>query len=214
MLGFAACEIGGLAARGCPAWWSSVLLHDKNSDCSWIREQGAGWLQPGCRLPLNMVLVKRKVRDSKLRNAVPVCLIYFTPYILFWLHERIFSSGLWACETFCCANKPSHFAQARWGPWGCKELGIYTWMDGQEPNHVSNSSMELFIIAVLANNFFQFGTNYLALFLFIILTSNLSIYDKVSCECDRIAADNTKSQTKFKSWQTMFVLCLQRKINS
>ena len=62
-------------------------------------------------------------------------------------------------------------------------------------NDVSNSSMGLFIIAVLANNFFQFGTNYLALFLFIILTSNLSIYDKVSCECKRIAADNTSHYT-------------------
>ena len=54
------------------------------------------------------------------------------------------------------------------------------------------SSIGLFIIAVLANNFFQFGTNYLALFLSIIFTSNLSIYDKVSCEYERIAADNTK----------------------
>ena len=48
-------------------------------------------------------------------------------------------------------------------------------------NDVSNSSMGLFIIAVLASNFFQFCTNCLALFLFITLTSNLSIYDKVSC---------------------------------
>ena len=65
-------------------------------------------------------------------------------------------------------------------------------------NDVSNSSMGLFIIAVLANNFFQFGTNYLALFLFIILTSNLSIYDKVSRECERIAADNTKLTDEIK----------------
>ena len=26
-------------------WWSSVLLHDTDSKCSQIREQGAGWLQ-------------------------------------------------------------------------------------------------------------------------------------------------------------------------
>ena len=82
-------------------------------------------------------------------------------------------------------------------------------------NDVSNSCMGLFIIAVLANNFFQFGTIYLALFLFIILTTNLSIYDKVSCECERIAADNTKLTNEIKkSWQTMFVLCLPSKINS
>ena len=52
--------------------------------------------------------------------------------------------------------------------------------------------------AVLENIFFQYGTNYLALFLFIIFNSNLLIYHKVSCECERIAADNTKltNQTK------------------
>ena len=52
--------------------------------------------------------------------------------------------------------------------------------------------MGLFDIAVSANNFFQFGTNYLALFWFIIFASNLSICDKVLCECERIAVDNTK----------------------
>ena len=65
-------------------------------------------------------------------------------------------------------------------------------------NDVSNSSMGLYIIAILANNFFQFGTNYLALFLFIIFTSNLLIYDKISCVCERIAADNTKLTNEFK----------------
>ena len=49
-------------------------------------------------------------------------------------------------------------------------------------NYISSCSMGLFIIAVLANNFFQFGTNYRALFLFIIFTSSLLIYYKgMSC---------------------------------
>ena len=59
-------------------------------------------------------------------------------------------------------------------------------------NDISNSSMRLFIIAVLANDFFQFSTNYLALFLLVIFSSNWLIYDKVSSKCERIAADNTK----------------------
>ena len=59
-------------------------------------------------------------------------------------------------------------------------------------DEISSNSMGLFDIAVSANNFFQFGTNYLALFWFIIFASNLSICDKVLCECERIAVDNTK----------------------
>ena len=39
----------------------SVLLHDTDSDCSLIGEQGAARLRPGRRLPLNLALVKRKV---------------------------------------------------------------------------------------------------------------------------------------------------------
>ena len=78
-------------------------------------------------------------------------------------------------------------------------------------NDVSNSSMGLFIIAVLANNFFQFGTNYLALFLFIILTKN-TIKSLVSV--NELLQIIRNSQMKLKSWQRMFVLCLPRKINS
>ena len=44
--------------------------------------EGACRLLPGRLLPLNLALVKRKVRDSKLRNVVPLCLIYFTSYIM------------------------------------------------------------------------------------------------------------------------------------
>ena len=58
--------------------------------------------------------------------------------------------------------------------------------------------MGLFIIAILADNFFQLGTNYSALFLFILFTSNLSIFDKVSCEFERISADNTKLTSEVK----------------
>ena len=67
-------------------WWSSVLQHDTDSDCSLKREHGTGRLGPGRWLPLNLALVKRKVKNSKLRNAVLLCLIYFTPYILTWAH--------------------------------------------------------------------------------------------------------------------------------
>ena len=45
----------------------------------------------------------------------------------------------------------------------------------QEPYNFSNNSIGLFILAVLANNCYQFDRNGLALFLFIIFTSNLSI---------------------------------------
>ena len=71
--------------------------------------------------------------------------------------------------------------------------------------------MGLIIVAVLASYFLQFGTNYIALFLFIIFTSNRSIYDKVSLECERIAADNTKLTNELKKLSTMFMLCLQSK---
>ena len=92
-------------------------------------------------------------------------------------------------------------------PWAAFE------QTGRGRNDVSNSSMGLFI-AVLANIFFQFGTNHLALFLFIIFTSNLSIYDKVSCACERIGANNTKLTNEIRKLATMFVLGLLRKINS
>ena len=39
-----------------------LLLHDKDSNCLLIRKQGTCRLWPGHRLPLNLVLVKLKVR--------------------------------------------------------------------------------------------------------------------------------------------------------
>ena len=41
-----------------------MLLHDTDSDRSLIKEQGPCRLRPGRRLPLNLALVTRKVRDS------------------------------------------------------------------------------------------------------------------------------------------------------
>ena len=75
---------------------------------------------------------------------------------------------------------------------------MLTFQETHRDNDISNSGMGLFIIAIFADNLFQFGSNYLALFLFIIDTSNLSIFDKVSCECEWIAADNTQLTNKIK----------------
>ena len=58
---------------------TGVMKFSADSHCSLIKEQGTGLLWPDCRQPLNVALVKWKVSDSKLRNAVPFCLIYFTP---------------------------------------------------------------------------------------------------------------------------------------
>ena len=58
---------------------TGVMKFSADSHCSLIKEQGTGLLWPDCRQPLNVALVKWKVSDSKLRNAVPLCLIYFTP---------------------------------------------------------------------------------------------------------------------------------------
>ena len=63
-----------------------MMLHDTDSDYSLIREQASACAGPAAttRPPAatELALVKRKVRDSKLRNAMPRCLIYFTPFIL------------------------------------------------------------------------------------------------------------------------------------
>ena len=89
---------------------AALLLNDTNSDCSLIREQGARRLRPGRWLPLNLALVKRKVRDSKLWNAVLLFLIYFTPSILSWFHEHIFLS-LTACPEHGVCSESNWSAQ-------------------------------------------------------------------------------------------------------
>ena len=59
------------------AWWSSVLLYDN--------------LPATARSPAaaEIIVAQPKVWEIKLRNAVPLCLIYSTPHILSWLHERM-----------------------------------------------------------------------------------------------------------------------------
>ena len=54
-----------------------MLLHDTDSDCSLIREQGAGRLRPGRHLLLK--LVKRKVNNSNLRMQ---CIFDWYIYVL------------------------------------------------------------------------------------------------------------------------------------
>ena len=59
---------------------------------------------------------------------------------------------------FWHANESSHFTQAS----GEVKSSESTRESVKSHIHISNSSKGLFIIAVLADNFFQFGTNYLS----------------------------------------------------
>ena len=63
----------------------------------------------------------------------------------------------------------------------------------------SSGSIGILILVIVEYNFLRFGTNYLAFslsFFFIFttkFTSNLSIFNKVCCVCERIAADDSAS---------------------
>ena len=67
---------------------------------------GVGWL------PQNLVLVKRKVWEIVNREIYfTLCLIYFTPYILSWFRERIYSSTyatLYICSRVQPNKMPGH----------------------------------------------------------------------------------------------------------
>ena len=60
---------------------------------------------------------------------------------------------------------------------------------------MSSGSIGILILVIVEYIFLRFGTNYLALSLrsFLGVTSNLSIFNKVCCVCERIAADDSAS---------------------
>ena len=106
-------------------------FHDTDSECSLI--SGSCLRLSTRQMLLIFYLGQTGSRESKLRNAVHPCLIYITVLLLLssrlsFMTTYIFSSGLWASETFCSANKwIQSLAQARWR---CKVqvLGLYTKM--------------------------------------------------------------------------------------
>ena len=109
-----------------------ISFHDTDSDCLSESKGSCLWLSTR-QLLLIFYLGQTGSRESKLRNAVHPCLIYITVLLLLtsrlnFMTTYIFSSGLWASETFCSANKwIQSLAQARWR---CKVqvLGLYTKM--------------------------------------------------------------------------------------
>ena len=122
-------------------WWSSVLQHDTDSDSSLKREHGTGRLGPGRWLPLNLALVKRKVKNSKLRQC------FFVWYILRLTScpERIYSS-MWTCiKTFVRSSKFRRkkkkkmysLAQREKGAWGRES---YWWSEGGREGEIARVS--------------------------------------------------------------------------
>ena len=71
-------------------------------------------------VPLSLALARWKVWDSKLRNAGPLCLIYFTPDILSWFHEQ------WANIFFSISWKELHIMVQLTS---CGMLSLANWTD-------------------------------------------------------------------------------------